>query len=140
MSESGKYFSMYDVRGIQKYVFRTAKVKDAMGASGIVEDIIMEALKKSVLLLKEQEQKNPNKKPITEQLVWKDEKGFLEYKEEEVDIQVLFVGGGNAFVIYSSQELCFQINRLMSKYILEHTYSLQLAVAMVKKTEILVCI
>lgn len=37
--------AMYDVRGIQKYIFRTAKVQDATGASAIVEDIILEALK-----------------------------------------------------------------------------------------------
>ncbi len=26
--------AMYDVRGIQKYIFKTPKVKDARGASG----------------------------------------------------------------------------------------------------------
>ena len=35
--------AMYDVRGIQAYIFRTNKVKDIIGASRLVEDIIRDA-------------------------------------------------------------------------------------------------
>ena len=36
--------AMYDIRGIQKYIFKTTKVKEAMGASALVDTIIMDAL------------------------------------------------------------------------------------------------
>ena len=42
--ERKKVLAMYDVRGIQNYIFRTAKVKDAIGASAIVEDVIEKAI------------------------------------------------------------------------------------------------
>ena len=38
-----KVLAMYDVRGIQNYIYRTPHIKDAMGASIIIEDIIVNA-------------------------------------------------------------------------------------------------
>lgn len=50
---------MYDVRGIQEYIFRTAKVKDAIGASGIVEDIIYKVLFHAVKTLRKKGESIP---------------------------------------------------------------------------------
>lgn len=125
--------AMYDVRGIQDYVFRTAKVRDAIGASAIIEDIISDALKYAVEVIKkkaghlkcdiEWEGKEGEKRPAEFSMT--DEKG------EPYDIQVLYIGGGNAFVIYRECSLCISVNRIMARYVLEKTYSLQLAVAVV---------
>ena len=43
----GKVLAMYDIRGIQDYIYRTPHIKDAMGASLIIEDILMKALRKA---------------------------------------------------------------------------------------------
>lgn len=118
-----KVLAMYDVRGIQNYIFKTEKVKDAIGASAIVENIIEEALEDAV-------QKMKLKQEMTADLQWyQEDYGPLEYHDHDMDVQVLFIGGGNAYVMYRDRELCVDINKLMSKYILERTYSLQLAVA-----------
>ncbi|MDO5423024.1 MAG: hypothetical protein Q4F41_04795 [Eubacteriales bacterium] len=118
----GKVLAMYDVRGIQEYIFRTAKVKDAIGASAIVEDIIQEALENAV-----------NKLGISQDadLKWCTETGVMEYRTSEKKVQVLYIGGGNAYIICESRELCLQMNQLMAKYTMEQTYSLQLAAAWV---------
>lgn len=125
--------AMYDIRGIQRYIFRTAKVKDAIGASAIVEDIIMDALKYAV---KKFSADNDNR--LKAELEWCSDEEPYKYAEREdepgVDVQVLYVGGGNGFVTYSSKALCREINKIMAKYVLEQTYSLQLAVAIVDKT------
>lgn len=124
-----RVLTMYDVRGIQEYIFRTAKVKDAIGASGIVEDIIYKALKAAIRHLKEAG------RPVTYDLDWYDENGVQEYSaEDEKDVQVLYIGGGNAFFTFQSEDLCRDINKYMSKYVIEKTYSLQLAVSMTKYT------
>ena len=39
--------AMYDVRGIQAYIFRTNKVKDIIGASTLVDNIIQKAFSKA---------------------------------------------------------------------------------------------
>ncbi|MCD8149036.1 MAG: hypothetical protein LUE92_05605 [Clostridiales bacterium] len=123
--ELTKVMVMYDVRGIQKYIFRTAKIKDAIGASAIVENIIEEALSYAVKKLNLQERAD---------LEWYTGDGVLEYHDADLAVQVLYIGGGNAYVICESRGLCLEINRIMAGYIIENTYSLQLATAMVAVT------
>ena len=38
--------AMYDIRDIQSFIFKTNKVKDMMGASRLVEDLLWKGLKK----------------------------------------------------------------------------------------------
>ena len=119
--------AMYDVRGIQDYIYKTAKVQDAIGASAIVEDIISEALKEAV-----------EKEELSYDLEWYDEKGVLPYdvsKASDTDVQVLYIGGGNAFVSFQDEDICQRVNHRMSRYVLEKTYSLQLAIAVTDQTE-----
>lgn len=145
--ECGYVLAMYDVRGIQKYIFRTPDLKSAIGASALVEDIIEQALKESLSRYEKQ-----TGITLTKDLEWYDEgTGPKSYKEDSYDVQVLYIGGGNAFVVYRnicgagihadgreekdpSCKLASAINQRMAKYVLENTYSLQLAVAMVEKT------
>lgn len=119
--------AMYDVRGIQDYIYKTAKVQDAIGASAIVEDIISEALKEAV-----------EKEELSYDLEWYDENGVLPYgvsKASDTDVQVLYIGGGNAFVSFKDEDICQRINHRMSRYVLEKTYSLQLAIAVTDQTK-----
>ena len=119
--------AMYDVRGIQDYIYKTAKVQDAIGASAIVEDIISEALKDAV-----------EKESLSYDLEWYDENGVLPYdvpKASDTDVQVLYIGGGNAFVSFKDQDICQRVNHRMSRYVLEKTYSLQLAIAVTDQTK-----
>lgn len=117
---------MYDVRGIQNYIYKTSKVKDARGASAIVNDIIQEALREAL-----------RDEDITSDVSWFDESGVIEIagQKDFKDVQVLFIGGGNATVLFKSKALCQKVNRKMSKYVLDHTYSLQLAISMTEKTD-----
>lgn len=96
---------LYDVREIQKYIFRTNKVKDIIGASILVEGIL--------------------------------ERGISECEKKNPDIAVkrVFIGGGNASVIYKNREEARKINRSLARWILENTYSLQLAIAVVERTD-----
>ena len=119
--------AMYDVRGIQDYIYKTAKVQDAIGASAIVEDIILEALKDAV-----------EKEELSYDLEWYDENGVLLYdvsKASDTDVQVLYIGGGNAFVSFQDEDICQRVNHRMSRYVLEKTYSLQLAIAVTDQTK-----
>lgn len=130
-NENSLVLAMYDVRGIQKYIYRTEKVRDAVGASYIIENIIENALVFAV------------KSAIKElfineadcELNWKKEDDSQTIPEfifdENKAVQVLFIGGGNATVKYKNRDIAIKVNKKMSKYVLEQTYSLQLAVAMI---------
>ena len=126
----GKVLAMYDIRGIQDYIYRTPHIKDAMGASLIIEDILKNALREAC--------KNLKLKPEETDLEWEkgeEEEEVKPFKMSEKAVQVLYIGGGNAYVIYNGNDLYRNINKIMSKYIIEHTYSLQLAGVGVKGTD-----
>ena len=137
----GKVLAMYDIRGIQDYIYRTPHIKDAMGASLIIEDILMKALRKACEKL--------SIKPEEMDLEWETEKGkdVKQFKMSEKAVQVLYIGGGNAYVIYNNDKdekedekegknLYWKINKEMSKYIIEKTYSLQLAAECVPVSDV----
>lgn len=130
-TDAGKkyYLVMYDVRGIQNYIYRTAKIKDAIGGSALVADIIYDALKDAI------RQVSNEYTNLTYELEWSNDNGHIDFVDDYKDVKVLFIGGGNATVLISSKELAKAINSRMSKYVIEKTYALQLAVAMVEKTD-----
>ena len=121
---NNKILAMYDVRGIQDYIFRTTKLRDAIGASAIVEGIVSRALYNAVKQAEEQGLS------FSYELEWENsESSTCMVFTEDKDIQVLYIGGGNAFVTYRDIDLCRAINRLMSRFVISSTYSLQLAIA-----------
>lgn len=124
--------AMYDVRGIQAYIFRTNKVKDIIGASRLVEDIIRNAFTASAAEVFA----GRAGIVITE---WEKEEGgeirfFQDNANETVLAQILLIGGGNAYILYRSETDCVEVNKRMARYILDVTYSLQLAVSKVSVT------
>ncbi len=127
MSDNKYVLAMYDVRGIQDYIFRTAKIRDAIGASALVECIIEDALEYSC--------KKHGLAEADIELKWFDSNGPLDYVESGKMVQVLYVGGGNAYVLYNGKELAVDISKKMARYTMDKTYSLQLATAIVKKSD-----
>lgn len=122
--------AMYDVRGIQAYIFRTNKVKDIIGASALVDNIIRKAFAKaSETVFGEAKEQVVIEKWEEEN---KEEIRFL--SDVTIRAQLLLIGGGNAYILYRSRTECEKINKVMAKYILNETYSLQLAVSVTEMT------
>lgn len=125
--KSKEVLAMYDVRGIQNYIFRTNRIKEIVGASVLVENIILDGFR-SIIDRMELEK--------TKYLIdWENDDAEAYLKDREIQMQVLFIGGGNAFVLFRQGSECEKFNKKLAKYVLEHTYSLQLSVAVVEKTE-----
>lgn len=70
------------------------------------------------------------------ELNWDNEEKPYPYRETDHRIKVLYIGGGNAYVEFSDADLCVSCNKLMARYILEKTYSLQLAAVYTEKTDV----
>ena len=120
--------AMYDVRGIQSYIFKSNVAKEIIGASRLVEKIVTDGLRAYIETLKTAEQVKYMKDWETD-----DPEAFL--NDPSVKMQVMFVGGGNAYVLFRTGEICQSVNRFLSKYVLEKTYSLNLAIAVIEKTD-----
>lgn len=120
--------AMYDVQKIQDYIFRTNRIKEIKGASVLIENIISEGLEKVICQL--------GLNRVKCRTDWENDDTAAYFKpDSEIQMQVIFIGGGNAFVLFRKGSLCEQINRSLAKYVLEHTYSLQLSAAVVEKTD-----
>lgn len=102
-----KVMVLYDIRDIQNYIFNTNKVRDIIGASLLVENLL--------------------KKGMNECLG--------KYPEIKDTVQEQFIGGGNACYLFDTGRNAEVINRELSGWILKKTRSLQLAIATVEKTE-----
>lgn len=123
--EEKPVISIYDVRGIQSYIFQTNALKEIIGASLIVDHLMREEFAKAT-------------KDFTEQECILDWENATELKFESnpnVKIEVLYYGGGNLVVLFRNAELCKQVSVKMAKSIIRNAYGLSLAYAFVEKTE-----
>ena len=120
--------AMYDVRGIQNYIFKSNAAKEIIGASALIDGIIVKGLQK---YLSEKVKDEERKYYMTD---WKQDEVEKFQQDQKIQMQVMFVGGGNAYVLYRKGAICQRVNRFLAKYILDTTYSLNLAVAVVEKS------
>ena len=98
--------AMYDVRGIQSYIFKSNAAKEIVGASALVEKIITDGLQAYV-----DSQKAGEDETMSGYMMdWTkdDPKAFLEHPE--VEMQILFIGGGNAYVLFRQGRECEKVN------------------------------
>ncbi len=111
--------AVFDVRGIQEFIFRTNKIKEIIGASIIVKDMLMTCFKEAC-----------EKYYVNDiSFDWQNK----EYKGN-LDMEVIFEGGGNLVAEFKDIEKYRQVYRNMTEEILAKTYSLSIASAYVQKT------
>lgn len=85
--------AMYDVRGIQSYIFKSNAAKEIIGASRLVEKIVTEGLQEYIKTLEPSEQSRYMKD-------WESDDAEAFLKDSTIEMQVMFVGGGNAYVLF----------------------------------------
>ena len=118
-----EYLIIYDVRGIQNYIFKTNKIKEITGASIIVKDKLPALLEE--LLSKDN-------KYVSD---WKNQQ-FKFLKDSSILAEIVYVGGGNLLLAFrGDEESLKEFNDKLQKRFLEETYSLSLAYATVKMTK-----
>ena len=120
---------MYDVRGIQNYIFKSNLAKEIIGASAIVDSIIINGLEE---YKKSKVEKDNEKYYLTD---WENDDAHKFFSDANVLMQVMFIGGGNAYVLFKTGAICEKVNHFLGKYVLDKTYSLNLSVAVVAMTE-----
>lgn len=124
------YLAGYDVTGIQNFIFNSNKLKENIGASYIVHQI----LSKDLLDVITQYASNHN---LSIDLVSYDykvneEQDFKMFMDENLAAEIIYIGGGNAYIAYKSKEIAVEITKLFSKTVYDNTYSLSVAVGFVK--------
>ena len=130
MKNNQPVLAIYDLRGIQKFIFHTNAVKEIIGGSAIVSTLLEDALRAFI-------ETRGYKKSLLEWYGDDKPKVFRFYndKTDTLCYEVLYCGGGNLLVVWKTEELARDAGRFMSKYVLEKAYSLSLSYATVKMSD-----
>lgn len=126
--ENKPVIAIYDVRGIQDYIFRTNKVKEIVGASLIVDNLVISEFKNAI-----KQNSNISENEII--LDWESKEPLIFEDNENIKIEILYYGGGNLVVLFRNEEVAQEISIAMSKNILKNAYGLSLNYAYVNKTD-----
>lgn len=104
-----KIAALYDVRGIQAFIFSSTKLKENIGASTAVQKVVDSFLKESIHIACSNAVTGWEKYPE------------IKIKGQELDAEIVYIGGGNAMVIFKDEIIYNKVNRQLSKKILEET-------------------
>lgn len=113
--------TVYDVTGIQKFIFSSSKLKENFGGSLLVARVMDELLVAAV--------KQANSKACTD---WKNSPDFKMLNEHDIDAEIVYIGGGNAYVAYKDKAASVRTTKAFSKSVFEETYSLTVLSASVE--------
>ena len=109
--------ALYDCRSKQEYIYRTNRIRQISGASRILANVYTDfygaAAVYGIHII------NTWREDIADGRSFSAEK-FAESGKEGI---VLYEGGGNLFIVYQNKDICLRANRILSRMLLERTYS-----------------
>lgn len=99
------YLSIYDISGIQKFIFATSKLREQVGGSSIVHNILYELLPEVL-----------GEKKKNGDWSWKENKKLFHFDGK--DYNIVYIGGGNAMVLYENYSVMMRKTGEMEKEVL----------------------
>ena len=116
--------SIYDVSGIQEYIFATSRLSENAGASEIVGRVLKERLPKVL----EAVAKAMGGRTAAN---WRNAEDFQIPQDADLLAEIVYIGGGSAIVAYRNLDFYDKVNEAFAKDLLETSYTLSLATAYV---------
>lgn len=112
--------TVFDVSGIQNYLFKSSKLKENLGASQLVTGLLKNMLPASI--------KNvcSESKYITD---WQGATEFLIAKSSSIAAEIVYVGGGNAMVAFADKDIAVEVSKKLSMKIIEEAPGLEFSAA-----------
>lgn len=118
-----------DTRQIQRFMFRSNSYVDTLGGSDLMVHILPDGILHALHSV------NPPLQETEYDLCQDPDAPIRYFEDERVLFQVIICTAGNALFIARTGKLAQMLIRKVSRYYLEHGYSLNLAAAAVEKTE-----
>lgn len=115
--------ALYDCRSKQEYIYRTNHVKEITGASELLRNLFTGFF--------ESEQCKFNISRDWENLKAPDDY-FDYFRESGFDAEIIYEGGGNLCVIFKDEKTYKDINKALSRYVLEKTYTVNIIASYTK--------
>lgn len=102
--------TIYDITGIQDFIFGSNKLKENIGASYIVAELFEKYLPEFIA-----------SKTEKAYVHWKEQDEFYFLSDQAADAEIIYIGGGNAVVIYRDHNIRLRVNEELSKKVLQLT-------------------
>lgn len=120
--------AVYDVSGIQEYIFATNRLTENIGASRIVSRVLKEDLNQAIQRIGE------HKKVLTEWNPLKSQQAlqFQMLRDQDVFVELIYVGGGNAVVAYKDKKTYNDVSRQLARMFIEVSSTLTLVTAFIE--------
>ncbi len=118
-----------DTRQIQSFMFRNKEYMDTLGGSDLIIHILNDAIQFAL---------NNIDEPLNENeydLLDDPDETPKYFESEKIKFQLIISTAGNAICIVRTGRLCSKIIRKISRYYLDHGYSLNIAAAVTEKTD-----
>jgi len=107
MSEQ-KCLTLFDVTGIQEFVFGPNKAKENIGGSIYVQQIFEQGLKECI---------GENNSTLD----WENHQELQIVADDSIRAEIVYIGGGNAMVVFNSKTTAVEITKKLSKKLLDDT-------------------
>jgi len=126
MSESKCVLALYDCRSKQEYIYRTNRIQEISGGSGLLADLFRDVFSEAGKLgFKIQSDWEATDTPPD----------FLRsFENSGNDAEIIYEGGGNLCVIYKDRETYVRMNRLLSRKALETSFTISIIAACTEVT------
>lgn len=126
-SKSSTYIlAKFDVSGIQQYIFASNRLRENVGAScqvtRILEEFLPEAIEESIILPQECIVK------------WEEEDRLSILERENIKAEIIYIGGGNAMVLFGGREIFQSVCRNLGRKTAENCQGIYLAVAYIESS------
>ena len=105
--------AQYTIRSKQDYIFRTNRIVEITGASEIISN-------SWEILFQQAERLGKKVKRVSEKMEFRMEEIEALFRKNELHMVELFCGGGNETVLFDSLETYKEVNKVFSRYLLEH--------------------
>ncbi len=109
--------ALYDCRSKQEYIYRTNRIRQISGASQILTSVYSDfcgaAAEYGIRIINTWREDIANEKSFSAE----------EFAASGMEGVVLYEGGGNLFILYRDKDVCLRANRILSRMLLERTYS-----------------
>lgn len=107
MENSRYYLALYDISGIQSYIYHSNKLAEIKGASMLVEKSLKVYLKKALERVCGYEDEN---NAVSNSF----------FTEDGIGAKIVYIAGGNALVLYKDRDLYIKVNTALSAYLVEN--------------------
>lgn len=125
--------AMYDVRGKQDYIYRSSHIKEIIGASCIIRDVFQDYLYPAARTVRNKYAAGY----VDEKAIYCYDKALEKPEHFSVEAfqrrmegnqyigEIVYDGGGNFLVLYKSRDICKEVNRIFTRDLIIHTYTLK---------------